>query len=467
MKQNKFPLAILVLMLLGAFAQISVAQTGQQLQQYIQQALSSNIALQQKELSYKKSLAALQEAKALFFPTLSLQARYSVAAGGRAFDLPLGDLMNPVYNNLNLINARNQSTNPDYPSIPAYPMLENESINFLRPTEQETKLRVVYPVFNAAIRNNHKIKKEMVTAESISVDIYKKELSKEVKVAYFNYAQAVEGVRLFENTEKLVAENLRTSKSLYKNHKVTVDVVYLAEAQLQSVAQQKAEAVKNEQVARAYFNFLLNREFDSPVLLDDMSAFAKSATTGTALSDARNNAFTNRDELDQIDQYLKISDRSIELQKGDFLPQVNLVGDYGIQGVNYSFGAEDDFAMGSVVLSWNIFNRPTRAKIEQAQIDRLTLQNQRAEVQQQIGLQVVSAWYDVEAATKNIDLAKAEKESTEKAFKLVDKKFKQGQANLVEWTESRTQMTNATQKEIIAKYNYQVKLAELERAKGL
>ena len=40
----------------------------------------------------------------------------------------------------------------------------------------------------------------------------------------------------------------------------------------------------------------------------------------------------------------------------------------------------------------------------------------------------------------------------------------QGQANLVEYTSARTQLTNAEQKRSIARYDYQVKLAELERA---
>ena len=38
------------------------------LNDYITQALESNLALQQKEMSYEKSLAALQEAKSMFWP---------------------------------------------------------------------------------------------------------------------------------------------------------------------------------------------------------------------------------------------------------------------------------------------------------------------------------------------------------------------------------------------------------------
>ena len=78
------------------------------LHQYVAYALERNIRLQQRELSYERSLAVLREAKANFLPQLSLEARYSVAQGGRTIDLPVGDLLNPVYENMNVINQFNR-----------------------------------------------------------------------------------------------------------------------------------------------------------------------------------------------------------------------------------------------------------------------------------------------------------------------------------------------------------------------
>ena len=77
------------------------------LNNYINQALESNLALQQKELSYEKSLAALQEAKSMFWPKLSIEARYTMARGGRSINFPVGDLLNSVYGNLNVLNEVN------------------------------------------------------------------------------------------------------------------------------------------------------------------------------------------------------------------------------------------------------------------------------------------------------------------------------------------------------------------------
>ena len=448
---------------LGALIFLAFSAHAQEapLKAYIHTALESNIALQRQGLSYEKSLAALEEAKALYFPRLSIQARYSVARGGRAFTIPIGDLMNPVYQNLNQINTLARATYPDYPTVPEYPMISNEEINFLRETEQETVLRLQMPIFNQAILQNQHIQHNLAEAEKVSVDIYRRELVKEVKAAYFNYAQAQQGVSILENALALVQENLRTSESLQRNHKVTLDVVYSARAEVEGVEQQLAEAVKSEKTAKAYFNFLLNRNYDEEIELMPDEALFQSAIS---LEDARNLALRQREEFQQLNYYLAAQDRQIQLSKGSRLPQLNLQADYGIQGTRYEIKDDADFFMGSVVMSWNLFDRTTGAKVQQARIQRMETENRKEELRQQVGLQVVNAFYDLEAAQQLILRADAEAEAARQAFRLMNRKYTQGQANLVEYTSARTQLTNAEQKRSIARYDYQVKLAELERA---
>lgn len=432
------------------------------LDQYLRQALESNISLQQKKLSYEKSLAVLKEAKANFLPTLSFDARYSVATGGRTIDFPIGDLMNPVYDNLNLINQLNQQALPDYPTVPAYPQIENESINFLRSAEHETKLRVVFPVYNTAILQNQRIRENLVEVEKVSVATYKQELSKEVKVAFYNYQKARQAIELFKETLALVEENLRTSQSLFRNHKITQDAVYGAETEVQKVQQQMAKAIQDQAMAQAYFNFLLNRDHDSEIEAVDTEVIHALPE----LAPLQERALRQRGEITQFNHLLAVSDNQVALNKGANLPNVNFVGDYGFQGTTYSFGSEDDYAMGSLVLSWNIFNRSNRAKVQQSEIQKREMLVQKSQVQQQIDLQVINAWYQAQTASQQIKLSDQEIKSTQSAYKLVEKKYRQGQANLIELTNVRTQVTNAQLKKIIAQFDLQVKMAELEYAAG-
>lgn len=439
-----------------SFAFLSDAQTP--LDQYINQALKSNLALQQKNLSYQKSLSALEESKALFFPKISLEARYSIAGGGRDIELPLGDLVNPIYNNLNLLNDPNSG-------IPPYPQIDNESFQFLRPREHETKLRLVFPVFNAAIRNNHRIQNNLSSAEKIGVDIYKRELVKEVKIAYFNFQKAAQAVQLFNNTLLLVEENLRTTNSLHKYDKVTIDVVYAAEVEVKRVEQQLAAAQKDQEVATAYFNFLLNRSYEETIeiaALDQEEVISPLENKDAAFQKATQ----TREELRQIDAYIAAAGNQITLNKGDNLPQVNLIGDFGFQGVDYNIGPDDDYYMGSLVLSWPLFNKPTKSKVQQSKIEQQILVSRQEEAKRQIGLQLISARQELKASLASIDLGKSEVESAKKAYRLVEKKFKQGQANLVELTDARTRKTNAEMRLIIFRFDTLSKAADYERAAG-
>src|ERR1700736_5643949 len=53
-------------------------------------------------------LAALDQARALYLPTLDLNARYTRANGGRTIGIPVGDLLNPVYASLNQITGNSR-----------------------------------------------------------------------------------------------------------------------------------------------------------------------------------------------------------------------------------------------------------------------------------------------------------------------------------------------------------------------
>jgi len=442
---------------------LSLGAQSPELDRYVTLALESNIALQRRDLSYEKSLAALREAKSRFLPDLGLQARFSAALGGRTFVMPIGDLVNPVYDNLNLLNHLAQDALPEYPAIPSYPHIDNQEVNFLRETEQETFLRLTWPVFNSAILYNQKIQENLSQVERSSVEIYRRELVMEVKTAYFNYLKTVQGITLYQNTLELVRENLRTSESLFRNHQVTVDEVYASRAQVAQVEQQLARARKQERVAKAYFNFLLNRPHDEEILVEEPVATRLEVLT---LEEARRRAITNREEVQQLNYYLSATDNRIRLEKGTLLPTVTLVGDYGIQGINYAVDRDADYAMGSVLMRWNFLDPSRRARVQQARIEQAEVAKRKEETEQQISLGVVDAYYELEVNRENMKSARAEVEAAERAFELIRKKYGQGQANQVELINARTQLTNAERKAIIARYDYQIGVAAFERATG-
>ena len=78
-------------------------------------------------------------------------------------------------------------------------------------------------------------------------------------------------------------------------------------------------------------------------------------------------------------------------------------------------------------------------------------------------MQVIEAYYDLQASEKSIRASDEALKSARKAYEMVDRKFREGQANLIEYIDARTTMTNAEQNLIINRYDYYIKYAEFER----
>jgi len=424
------------------------------LENYIREGFQNNQALKQKQLNYNKSLAALNQSEALFYPNIGFNARYSMAEGGRTIDFPIGDLLNPVYSTLNQLTQSQQ-----------FSQVENEQIYFMRPTEQETMLSLYQPLFNSDIYFQYKIRKDLSNAAFIGIDLYKRELVKEIKTAYFNYLKTVKALELFDQTFDVVKENLRVSESLVANDKVTVDAVYRSRAELSKVERQMAEAEKFHESAKAYFNFLLNKSLESSIDIMLNNILIDSMLLNT--EESIDIALTNREELMQIEEYLSASENSVRLNKFNHSPTLNLGVNYGIQGTTYEFNDKSDFLIASVVMQWKIFHgMETRSKIQQASIEQNILQEQNNELKNQISMQVIDAWFGEKAAATAVAAAKTQSYSATKAFEIIRKKYNQGQTSLLEFINVRTDMTNADLNLILAIYDYEISRAELERATG-
>ncbi len=448
MKQVKL---IVCIICLGFFSGIRGQESW--LEDYIQYGLENNLALRQKQANFDKSLQALKSASALFYPNLSIDARYTVARGGRIIDFPVGDLLNPVYSSLNQLLQTDQ-----------FPQLENEEFPFYRPQEHETKLTLVQPVFNPKIIYNYQVERGMTNAAKTDIDIYKRELILEIKTAYYNYLKTVYLQQLVDESLVLLEENLRVSKSLFENDKVTSDVVYRSEAELQKVLQEKAEAEKANQTAKAYFNFLLNKSLDEEIQVQEYEINTE-LTQITSLDNQISYGIDMREELLQLETYQQISKNYLKLARSSNYPNIFLAVNYGFQGEEYIFTAEDDFMLASVVLQWNLFQGfKNRADVQQAKIASHQLELKQLEAQKQIELQIISAYYEMLSAAKAIEASRAQVEASEKAFMIVNEKYRNGQVQLIEFNDAETALSSSKQNLIIAYFDYKIKEADFERA---
>ena len=422
------------------------------LEGYINIGLEQNLVLKQKEFSLNKSLAALDGARGLFLPSVGINARYTRAEGGRTIDFPIGDLFNPIHQTLNQLTG-----------VDAFPTdLENQHIQFLREKEHNTSIEFIQPIFNTEIFYNYKLKSNLTEIERKEQEVYVRMLVKDIKTAYFNYMITVNLEKLANSTEEILRENLRVNKSLFKNNKVTVDVVYRSEAELSELIQNKEEALKSKIVAAAYLNFLLNRTLDENINEDDIFPIEK--MVNYSLEEAEELAIKNREELMQLYYAGEAAGNVIGLSKSGYLPTLSLAANYGFQGEKYRFTDEDDYWNASLVLQWNLFRGlQDQANVEQAKWDKKTVELQKIETGNKIRLQVREAYNDLLVSLKSIEAATDRLKSSQKTFEIIDRKYLEGMSSQIEFIDARTTKTRAELNYILTKYNYRIKRAELEQ----
>lgn len=210
------------------------AQNSAVLEGYVQEGLRNNLSLKQETLEIQKAAEAIRQAKALFYPQITFAPTYSVAAGGRRLNFPVGDLLNPAYKSLNELTGKNQ-----FPTN-----IENVDI-LLAPTNfHDTKVSVTYSIYNPEIKYNYLIQKSLLTAQEAKKRVVENELRYSIEAAYFQYLQTLEAVRILENSSKVLDELVRLNKKLVANNVITKDAVFSAEYEVSKLVQQRTEASK-------------------------------------------------------------------------------------------------------------------------------------------------------------------------------------------------------------------------------
>lgn len=415
--------ALLTLVLLIAGLGRMNAQTV--LDGYIQEAFKSNQGLLQQNIQLEKSLSALKEAKALFLPNVSLLGAYTKAAGGRTIDLPIGDLFNPVYSTLNQLTHSN-----------AFPQIQNASVLLNPDNFYDAKLRTALPLINAEIYYNQKIKKQLITQQQAAVNVYKRELVKNIKTAYYQYYQAEQAIAIYKSALTLVNENIRVNESLLRNGVRNNTALTRSEAEKEKIDAAITQATNNARNAKAYFNFLLNRDLTSDIHIDtDLFKNEAALTTESG---------SMREELVQLKTGIATYSIAEQLQRSYLIPKLNTFLDLGSQGFNFDVNNKTQYYLWGVNLQWDLFaGGQHKYKIQQAKADKQALEAQYNQTERALQLQGEQANNNFNTAVANYKSAQKQAQLAQKYYNDQLKVYKEGQLLYIELVDALNQYTGA------------------------
>jgi outer membrane protein len=440
------------------------------LRELLDDALAANLELRASAAAIQQRMAALDQARARYLPVLDIAARYSVADGGRTIDFPVGDLLNPVYATLDeLLVASGQP--------PRFPRIENQSVTFLRGNEQETKLVLEQPLYEPRLGPAVAANRAEVDRATANQAALRSRVIRDMQQAYYLWLATQQAVLVLDATRELAQSNLAANESLYRNGKVTRDLVLRAEADLLEVEQQRIAAASRVRIAQGYVNLLRdaplaaplpNAEIDAPTVERFRERLVRRLAGRTPdPTELQQLATGRRAELKGLDAAIAGGEARQDLARAAFRPRLLLGAETGIQGDDYGFSEDERYALASVILRWNMFRGGAdRAALLEARAFTEELRATRDLAAQRVRLEVQQAVEDLEVADASLDTALKRTEAADGALRIAARKRDLGQINQTEFIDARRTMTDARLNLNRVRAEFLARIAELEYAVG-
>ncbi|MBS1610535.1 MAG: TolC family protein [Bacteroidetes bacterium] len=430
------------------FSHIAYSQNS--LDSYIDSAFKNNIVLQQKNISLEKAEYALEIAKGYYYPTVAFQAGYQTAGGGRAIDLPIGDLLNNVYSTLNQLTQTND-----------FPRLKNQSINFLPTNFYDAKVRTTVPIINSDIKYNKLISTQQITLNKYEIEIYKRDLVKDIKTAYFNYLTALDAISIYQSSLQLANEGKRVNEKLVQNGKGLPAYVLRSNSEIENVKAQITNAAQQADNAKLYFNFLLNRNQDEPIdtnydainPIDMVPTLIAGNTTGAA-----------REELKALQQSITLNETVLQMNKAVYYPKLNGFLDLGSQAQDWKFNSQSRYYMVGLQLDVPIFaGFRNKNKIKQSGLDVKNALLNLNQVKQKLDLSGSVARNNLVSVYQSFLSSQKQLEAAQAYQRLIERGYREGTNTFIETVDARNQLTQSQLLVSVNQYKVLIAAANLER----
>lgn len=417
------------------------------LNDYISQGLASNQSIKEQNFLLKKNIYALQEAKSMFLPSVTFSTTYTKADGGRTIDFPTGDLFNAAYATLNQLTGSN-----------SFPQLENQSILLNPDNFYDAKFRTSLPILNAELVYNKRIKAQQVDLQKAEIMMYKRELVKEIKTAYYSYLKATNAIRIYQSFLKLLEEGERVNRKLFENNKINRTAVIRSQNEVSKINASLTAAQKTEESARYYFNFLLNRPLTEPILTDDVPLLP-------AQDNLLLNEVNGREELAKLEIAKGINKNLTGLAKSYLIPKVGTSLDLGSQAFDWKFNQKSRYYLLGVSLEWNLFSSGWNSyKIKQAIASEQAVSAQTNHVTQQLLTELNVRRANLQSALAQYQAAQSQLKTSQTYYNDMTKLYKEGMAIYIELLDAQNQWVDAQLQSNIALFDTWISLTAIERA---
>jgi outer membrane protein TolC len=424
-------------------------------EQYVNLALEQNPTLLAARLAESERRLGVDLATAGYRPTVDFRTDYFLAAGGRTIDFPVGDLFNPAYGALNQLTDSEQ-----FPT-------DLENVNeLLNPSNfYDARFEARLPLLQPRIKREVALREQQVRESEAATEVLRNDLRRQVRDLYYSHLLALEGERIIDSSRLVLEEVLRVNRVLVANEKITADAIYRTEAEIAQLDGRTANFRKQQEVSAAALNRLLGRDLATPIETSEPEEVRPLASD----EDLRRRAVDQRPELRQLEAGIRSLQLLDQLQEAGGKPTLGLFVNAGAQGFldeDAELG-QQPYVFAGVGLAWSVYDGEKRSLTrQQTQLRAEQLRRQREDAAAGIEVQVYRAQRELIAEKAQLTAARAGAEAARATYAIVEAKYRNQRALLVELLDARNEVTTQELNENLSRFRLLQARAALWAALG-
>ena len=295
----------------------------------------------------------------------------------------------------------------------------------------------------------------------------------EVRRVFYQVLLNAELVNVREQSVKLLTQQLEEEKSRLKAGTVTEFNVLRAGVELANAKPHLIRAQNALRLARESLVKLL--AIEEPGSRKDFTSISFSGTLEPKeakweMERALKTALEMRPEVLQTAKAVQGAHKAVAVARSEYSPEISLFGNYGI--ANYTIvGTETDTDLKSwtagVRASWSLFDGMlTHGRLNKAKANMMQTELTASETQRDIELEVRKAYSDYLQAIELMEAQRKTVEQAEESLRMAKANNQAGTGTLLDVMNAQTSLTEARSNSAEALYEYNVAIAELERATG-
>ena len=279
----------------------------------------------------------------------------------------------------------------------------------------------------------------------------------EVIRSYYGVIVAHTRKEVAEEAVKMAESDVKRTRDRFQNGLVVESDLLAAEVQLAEFRQQLIDADGDVAVAYAALNTVLGISDDTPQkVTGDLADKRFEAEKKEVLIQL---ALLHRPDYIRSGYNVQLNKEGVAGAKREYLPRLDLLGNYGMSGKDLSSGSSD-YTIGAS-LTFNIFDSGRSARISKARAAESMATAEQEHLANQIRLEVVRAYQQHVSARERMSVAGQVIDQATETHRIVQNRYREGLTTITEVLRAETALVRARLNLVAARYDHYVSFAHV------